>query len=123
MDAPPCQPCQSQRLAFLEQGNNAFWFVYLEQLLSIDSKSSAKNAREAYECLQHVFALIISMAKQNATEAMVYSLSALTLTKWLLTIAPFEDRSVLAEVARAVQIMSSWPHITVLQRKNHYMWL
>ncbi len=103
------QPCQSQRLAFLEQGNNAFWFVYLEQLLSIDSEASAKNAREAYECLQHVFALIISMAKQNATEAMVYSLSALTLTKWLLTIAPFEDRSVLAEVARAVQIMSSWP--------------
>ena len=78
-------------------------------MLSIDSEASAKNAREVYECLQHVFALIISMAKQNATEAMVYFLSALTLTKWLLTIAPFEDRSVLAEVARAVQIMSSWP--------------
>jgi hypothetical protein len=103
------RPCQSQRLDFLEAGNNAFWFVKLEQLVAAESDESAKNVEEAFRSLQHVFELILIMAKQNATEAMVYSLSALTLAKWLLNVSPFENRVVLSEIARYVQTMSAWP--------------
>ena len=67
------------------------------------------NASEAYDAIKEALHYIILMAKQNATESMFYSLSALTLTQWLMTVSPIESAVVISEIARSVQAMTSWP--------------
>lgn len=98
-----------QRSHFLAQGNVAFWFSRLQELISASNPKYADNASEAYEAIKEALHYILLMTKQNATKSMFYSLSALTLTQWLMTIIPIENAIVISEIARSVQAMTSWP--------------
>ena len=80
-----------QRSHFLAQGNVAFWLSRLQELISPSNPKCADNASEAYDAIKEALHYIILMTKQNATKSMFYSLSALTLTRWLMTISPIEN--------------------------------
>ena len=97
---------QRSRLA---QGNVAFWLCRLKELISTSNPKCVDNASEAYDAIKEALHYIILMAKQNATESMFYSLSALTLTRWLMNVSPIENAIVISEIACSVQAMTSWP--------------
>ena len=100
-------PHWRQRSRFLAQGNVAFWLSRLQELISPINPKCTDNASEAYDAIKEVLHDLLLMAKQNATESMFYSLSALTLTRWLMNVSPIENAIVISEIARSVQAMTS----------------